>query len=91
MESTKSKFLSREEILKLIGRGDALNPIDELLWLHEPVHGDKYRDQVYAAVNYEDEETRADRNTNVVAQFMEHCKENGLEIPDSFFESFFDA
>lgn len=36
-------------------------------------------------------ENLTDHNTNVVSQFMCHCKEEGLEIPDSLFESYFGA
>lgn len=38
-----------------------------------------------------DEEELTDRNTKVVAAFMEHCKENGIEIPDKMFEEYFGA
>jgi hypothetical protein len=48
---------------------------------------------VVSPVKSEDEreEIKTDRNANVVSSFMEHCKENGIEIPDSLFESYFDA
>jgi hypothetical protein len=43
----------------------------------------------------EDEETKIERetesNAKVVDSFMEHCKHNGIEIPDTLFESFFNA
>lgn len=92
MESTKSKFLSHEEIGELRDRGEDLNPIDQLLWDYSPVEQeDVFRKQVFEAVNYEDPEWKTDRNANVVADFMEHCKENGVTIPDTLFESYFDA
>jgi len=37
------------------------------------------------------EQKQAEHNTNVVSQFMEHCREQGLIIPDKYFETFFDA
>lgn len=40
---------------------------------------------------YMSEEKRTEHNTNVVAQFMHHCQEDGLAIPDRYFESFFNA
>lgn len=38
-----------------------------------------------------DQEELMERNGKVVSSFMEHCKNEGLEIPDSFYESFFGA
>lgn len=37
------------------------------------------------------EEKKTEHNTNVVSQFMEHCREEGLVIPDRHFETFFNA
>ncbi|MGV6830483.1 MAG: hypothetical protein ACWA5P_02835 [bacterium] len=37
------------------------------------------------------QEQLTDHNANVVSAFIEHCKENGIEIPDSIFETFFNA
>lgn len=92
MESTKAKFLSHDEIGDLKERGEELNPIDRFLWDNSPMENEEtFRKQLFEAVNFEDLETKTDRNANVVADFMEHCKENGLEIPDTFFESYFDA
>lgn len=39
----------------------------------------------------EDEEEKMFRNGEVVSSFMAHCEENGLEIPLSFYESYFGA
>ena len=36
-------------------------------------------------------EELTEHNTNVVSQFMYHCKGEGYDLPDSLFESFFDA
>lgn len=36
-------------------------------------------------------ERLTEHNTNVVTQFMEHCKELGHELPDTLFETFFNA
>jgi len=92
MESTRSKFLSHEEIGELRDREEDLNPIDQFLWDNSPMEDEeKFRSQLFSALTYEDMESKTERNAKVVADFMEHCKENGLEIPDSFFESYFDA
>ena len=42
-------------------------------------------------INLENEEQKTEHNTNVVSGFMEHCKNEGLEIPESMFESYFNA
>lgn len=39
----------------------------------------------------ENEETKIERNMNVISSFMEHCKNEGIEIPDIAFESYFGA
>lgn len=92
MESTKNNFLSYEEAANVRESGEELNPIDRFLLDNSPLEGEEiFRTQLYEAVNYEDEEWRTERNMNVVAQFMEHCKEQGVKIPDTAFESFFDA
>lgn len=36
-------------------------------------------------------EEKTDRNANIISSFMEHCKQNGFIIPDSWFESYFNA
>ena len=38
-----------------------------------------------------DEEQRSIRNSEIIAGFMDHCKEEGLTIPDKYFESYFNA
>lgn len=37
------------------------------------------------------EEIRVVNNANLISDFMVHCKEEGISIPDSMFESFFNA
>ena len=44
-----------------------------------------------ARVVVSDEEVLTEHNTNVVSQFMEHCRENGITINDRMFETFFNA
>lgn len=39
----------------------------------------------------EQEEEITEHNTKVVAQFMQHCKDEGHNLPDHLFESFFGA
>lgn len=39
----------------------------------------------------EQEEELTEHNTNVVSQFMHHCKNEGYNLPDHLFESFFGA
>lgn len=41
--------------------------------------------------DYDNIEMITERNVKIVGSFMEHCEENGLKIPDSFFESYFNA
>ena len=36
-------------------------------------------------------EKLTDHNTNVVAQFMQHCQDEGYTLPDHLFESYFGA
>ncbi len=36
-------------------------------------------------------EEKTERNATVISSFIEHCKENGMEIPDTLFESYFNA
>jgi len=37
------------------------------------------------------QETLAGIRTETVSQFMEHCKDNGIDVPETLFESFFGA
>lgn len=52
---------------------------------------EKYVLSNYKGVIDDNEEEKTTYNANVVASFMEHCKENGLVIPDLLFESYFNA
>lgn len=90
MGSTKQKLLEHHEIA-LLNEDTEINPIDRFLLDNEPMDGETFRTQLLAALNYEDEETRTNRNAHVVSGFIEHCAENGINIPDSVFESFFNA
>jgi regulator of sigma D len=51
--------------------------------------------QVNAMIGYFSEghieEETAEIKTTVVANFMEHCKKEGVNLTDSLFETFFDA
>ncbi len=40
---------------------------------------------------YENEEAKTERNAITVSSFVQHCKELGIEISDSIFESYFNA
>lgn len=51
----------------------------------------KNSSELFEIVNFEYEEITTEHNTKVVSSFMDHCKENGIEIPDSLFESYFDV
>jgi len=51
----------------------------------------KRMDEIERYVDLKDEEQKTEHNANVVASFMEHCKEKGLDIPDRFFETYFKA
>lgn len=51
----------------------------------------RFREDLIKALNYETEEDKMFRNGEVIASFIEHCEENGLEIPLSFYESYFGA
>lgn len=42
-------------------------------------------------IDLENEEQKTNHNTNVVAQFMEHCKNEGHPIPKRMFETYFNA
>ena len=42
-------------------------------------------------IDISDEEQLTAHNANVVASFMNHCKDNGVDIPDNLFESYFNA
>lgn len=42
-------------------------------------------------LDLENEEELTEHNTKVVASFMEHCKEEGIDIPDTMFETYFNA
>jgi len=92
MESTKLKLLTWREIYFKDIDGDILNPIDLFLFENEPA-GDVsvFRSQLEAALLYEDDEYKTERNSKVVSSFIEHCKTIGIYIPDSAFESYFDA
>lgn len=94
MESTKQKLSDYEDIDRRAQNEEELNPIDQFLLDNEPAgfeEEEKFRAQLLAAINYEDEETKTERNTVVIASFMEHCKKEGIEIPDTLFESYFRA
>jgi len=93
MESTKDTFLSWIEISELVDNGEELNPIDQFIydWTPAGEEENEFRSKLFEIVNFEDEEFKTERNTKVVSSFIDHCKENGIEIPDSLFESYFDA
>ncbi len=94
MESTKQKLADYMEISARVDNKEEINPIDQFLLDNEPAgieESEKFRKQLLEAINFEDEEMKTERNTNVVASFMEHCKEEGIEIPDTMFESYFGA
>ena len=93
MESTKSKLVGYDEILDRLEEKLDINPIDRFLHDNEPagVKGIKFREQLLEALNFEDEETKTERNVKVVNSFIEHCKDEGLEIPEALFESYFGA
>ena len=102
-----SPTLSREEIREvrmqeakdaatILGAHDFiwLDENDEFLFDNEPAgrnDADLFRLQLLDALNFETEEEKTERNANVVSSFMEHCKENGMVIPDTMFESYFGA
>ena len=93
MESTKDNFLAWIEISEKVDNGEDLNPIDQFIYDNSPAGDDevKFREQLFNAIGFENEETKTERNTNVVSSFMEHCKTEGIKIPDNVFESYFGA
>lgn len=95
MESTREKLLSWDQVSELVDNKQELNPIDRFLYDNMPAgHDDelKFTNQFRDAIAYERDETRTCRNSELISSFMEHCKEeHGIEIPDKFFESFFNA
>lgn len=95
MESTKNKLLSYLDISDKNEVGEKLNPIDKFLYEHTPLvpmrEENRFREDLIKALNYETEEDKMFRNGEVIASFIEHCEENGLEIPLSFYESYFGA
>lgn len=92
MESTKHKLIEWDVIYKKDEHGDILNPIDLFLFENEPAGDDSiFRSQLEAALLYEDDEYKTERNSKIVSSFIEHCKTIGIDIPDSAFESYFDA
>ena len=94
MESTKDNFLSWIEISGMVDNGEKLNPIDRFIYDNSPADFDKeqeFRDQLFEAVGYENEETQTERNAEIISAFMEFCKGEGYELPDTLFEDYFDA
>ena len=93
MESTKDSFLSWAEISSLVDNKEDLNPIDQFIYDNEPAGeiAKKFREQLFLAICYENEETKTERNSSIVSSFIEHCKNEGFIIPDSYFESYFGA
>jgi hypothetical protein len=92
MESTKQKLADYMEISERVDNNEEINPIDKFLLDNEPAgieESEKFRKQLLEVINFEDAESKTERNTNVVASFMEHCKKEGIEIPDTIFESYF--
>ena len=54
-QSTKSNFLSHDEIGDLREAGKKLNPIDQFLWDYSPVDDEQlFREQLFEAVNFEE-------------------------------------
>ena len=93
-ESTKQKLADYEDISERRDNREEINPIDKFLLDNEPAgveRSELFRNQLLEAINYEDEESKTERNTNVVSSFIEHCKSQGIEIPDTLFESYFGA
>ena len=53
-------------------------------------------DNCLSAIQGDNKETEkleqlTEHNTNVVSEFMQHCKDEGYDLPDHLFESFFNA
>lgn len=95
MESTKQKLIDWIDIDSNKENGEDLNPIDQFLYDNEPVGNEmagKFRKQFKDALNYWDEESLTNHNANVVGAFMKHCEEElGIKLPDSAFETYFNA
>lgn len=90
MESTKYKLTDWMDIAERKDNKEKLNPIDAFLYKYSPASGeDKFREDLLRAINYEDQESKVFRNTEIVGKFIDHCKENNVEISDEIYESFF--
>lgn len=92
--SNKSKLASFDEVVRCQHYLGELNPMDELILFSSPTNPldlKDFRERLLRAINHESEEEKMERNGKVVAQFMEHCKDEGIEIPDSMYESYFNA
>ena len=83
---------SHEEIGKMIA--GTLSPVDEFVYHNEPAEENEsrlFREQLLSAINHETVEQETERNVRIVSSFINHCKEEGLEIEEKYFESFFGA
>lgn len=94
MESTKTKLIEWTDILEKAQNEEGLNPIDTFLFLEEPA-GRKdtqhFREMLKAALNFETEEEKMERNGELISSFIDFCEENGVSIPDGMYEDFFGA
>lgn len=90
---TQVRRLSKEEKQDL--KNDAMFCLTKLLPPEDYGENEDCETIQYALTELADdgmtEEEITDWNVSVVSNFMHHCHDEGLDIPDSMFESFFDA
>lgn len=94
MKSNKRVLADWLEIENRHRAKGALNPIDMFLYDNEPTgiyDSENFRTQLLAAINHESEEEITERNADIISKFIKHCKEEGLDIDETYFKSFFNA
>ena len=94
MKSTKTKLAGYRDIEQRIINGHDFNAVDEIIYHFEPEDdhdSSLFRKLLLAVLALEDEEEVVERNIKVVSDFMEHCKAEGINIPETVFEEFFDV
>jgi SRSO17 transposase len=87
MELNITKFIKKETNLKDGNKSQKFTERELNVLIYKALK----EQLILSGVVVSDEEKLSEHNTNVVSQFMEHCKGNGLAISEKMFETYFNA
>lgn len=91
--STDTKPVLSEENLQIIFDKYSFMEAGKMAFIPETKFEDVKRAIINLSTDNKGEEkeleVKTERNAEIIGSFMEHCKEKGIEIPNSAFESYF--